>query len=242
MRTTASSASREAKDHPMSIVRRCQPCVDQNRSTATGIDHGVPPAEPAAEGGPGAVVVDHERRTATAYDPVQLAQPGLGAGAEEVGPARVHHVDRRVRHRQRLGHPLEHGDVLQPLRTPPREGHHRRMGLDPDDALRGSRPQGQVEAGAAADVEQRATGPVADLLHRGRDQAVRVGGPVLELVELGGVPDVGGGPGLHPSIRCARGRGGSGAGRRRCRGCRWGRPTRPSRPRAAPRRSRRATR
>ena len=65
----------------------------------------------------------------------------------------MRHVDRRVGHGQRLGRALEDGDVRQPLRTPLRERHQRRVRLDADDARRGRGPQGQVEAGAAADVE-----------------------------------------------------------------------------------------
>ena len=77
------------------------------------------------------------------------------------------------------------------------------MRLHADDLRGGLRPLREVEAGAAADVEEGASGPVGDLAHRSGDAAVRVGGPVLELVELGGVPDVGGGPGRvgQPQIR-----------------------------------------
>ena len=176
----------------MSTGRRCQPCIDQKRSTASGSTSGKPRRNQRAEGRPGRVVVDHERRAPAAYDPVELAQAGLRAGAEEVGPARVRHVDRRVGQGERLGAALEDADVGQRARTTTGERDERRVRLDADHLRRGPGPQREVEAAAAADVEDRAPGPVADLAHRGGDAAVGVGGAVLELVQLGGVPDVGG--------------------------------------------------
>src|SRR5690606_35641522 len=49
---------------------------------------------------------------------------------------------------------------------------------------------GKVEPGAAADVEQVAAGPVADAAHGRLDQPVGVDGGILELIGVGGVPDV----------------------------------------------------
>ena len=66
------------------------------------VDLGVAAPEPPAERRPGRVVVDDERGPAPAYDAVQLGQARFAAGPEEVGPPGVHHVDRRVRQRQRL--------------------------------------------------------------------------------------------------------------------------------------------
>ena len=166
-----------------------------------GVDLGEAATEPAAEGRPGRVVVDHERRAPAAYDPVELAQAGLRAGAEEVGPARVRHVDGRVGQGDRLGAALEDADVGQRARTTTGERDERRVRLDADHLRRGPGPQREVEAAAAADVEDRAPGPVADLAHRGGDAVVGVGGAVLELVELGGVPDVGGGIPSRPAVR-----------------------------------------
>ena len=61
-----------------------------------GIVRRVGPPEPRAEGRAGRVVVDDVRRAAPAYDAVELGEPGLTPRSEEVGPAGVDDVDRRV--------------------------------------------------------------------------------------------------------------------------------------------------
>ena len=161
MRTTASRSAREANRQPMSTgvpgparasTRSARPRPGRPRGSRGGT---------SAEGRPGRVVVDDERRAATAYDAVELGQAGLAAGAEEVGPPRVHDVDRRVGQRQRLGGALRARATLAagacgdgPAR--PGRGAARRR---PPCAAVGGEP-GQVEAGAAAEVEHVAAGPV----------------------------------------------------------------------------------
>ncbi len=66
--------------------------------------------EPAADRRAGRVVVHDERGPAPAHDAVEFGQARFAAGAEEVGPPGVHHVDARVRQRQRTRFPLQHGD------------------------------------------------------------------------------------------------------------------------------------
>ncbi len=65
--------------------------------------------------------------------------------------------------------------------------------LDPDHRRGRRREPRQVEAGAAAEVEDGPTLPGSDGGHRRLDPAVRVGRPVLDLVGGGVVPDVGAG-------------------------------------------------
>ena len=154
--------------------------------------------EPGAEGRAARVVVDDVRRRPGARDPLELGEAGLAAGSEEVGPARVHHVDAGVGQRQVLGGALEHRDLpvgRQPPGAAPGDGAQVGVRLDTGHRRRGAREAGQVEAGAAADVEDVAVGPATELLDHGLDAPVGVEGVVLELVGVGVVPDVGAGAG-----------------------------------------------
>ena len=160
----------------------------------SGSTVGIAPAEPRAERRAGGVVVDHERRAAAAYDPVELGQAGLAAGPEEVGPARVHDVDRRVGQRERLRGPCEHVDVAGSRRVRRRASATRSgCGSTPITRAAVGGEARQVEAGAAAEVEHGAAGPVGDRRHRGLDQPVGVDGAVLDLVGRRVLPDVGAG-------------------------------------------------
>src|SRR5690606_37899146 len=58
---------------------------------------GQAPPEPAAECGPGGVVVDDEDGAAAADDPAEFGEAGFAAGAEEVRPPGVGDVDGGVR-------------------------------------------------------------------------------------------------------------------------------------------------
>src|SRR5690606_10188673 len=74
---------------------------------------GQAPPEPAAECGPGGVVVDDEDGAAAADDPAEFGEAGFAAGAEEVRPPGVGDVDGGVRKRQRLGGADTDGDAGQ---------------------------------------------------------------------------------------------------------------------------------
>ncbi len=153
--------------------------------------------EPGAEGRAARVVVDDVRRGAGARDPLELGEARLAAGAEEVGPAGVHHVDAGVGQRQVLGGALEHRDRpvgREPSGTTRGDGAQVGVRLDAGHRGGGAGEAGQVEAGAAAHVEDVAAGPAAELLDHGLDAPVGVEGVVLELVGVGVVPDVGAGP------------------------------------------------
>src|SRR6478609_783579 len=72
------------------------------------------------------------------------------------------------------------------------------MWLHADDGARRRREAREVEPGAAADVEDVPPRPVVDLAHRRLDDTGAVDAEVLELVDLGRVPDVRAGDG-HPT-------------------------------------------
>ena len=151
--------------------------------------------EPRAERRARAVVVDHEGGAAAAYDPVELGEPGLAAGAEEVGPAGVHDVDRVVGERHAPARCRGARVTFVSARVRRRgEGDQVGVRLDADHRRGRRREPRQVEAGAAAEVEHGRARP------RARSRAIaasirpsRVGGAVLDLVGRGVVPDVGAG-------------------------------------------------
>jgi hypothetical protein len=149
-------------------------------------------AEPAAEGRARRVVVHDEGRAATSQHPLELAQPGLAAGAEEVRPPRVGHVDAVVRERQGLCDALDDpgaGHGGDPLA---REVHERWVRFDAHHARAAEADEArQVETAAAAHVDQVGAPEGVDGVHRGLDDALAVDAEVLDLVDVGGVPDVG---------------------------------------------------
>ena len=69
------------------------------------------------------------------------------------------------------------------------------MGLEVGQHLSGlAGVSGEPVAAAAAEVDQGAAGPRSMGAHRGQDMAVRVGGPVFQLVQLDVVALIGRGP------------------------------------------------
>ena len=72
------------------------------------------------------------------------------------------HVDAGRLQGKRGGRPVQHADPRQSTGTPPRERREARVGLDAHDGTGGAGEQRQVEAGAAADVEDVAVGPAAE--------------------------------------------------------------------------------
>src|SRR5690606_32648997 len=143
------------------------------------------------ECGPGGVVVDDEDGAAAADDPAEFGEAGFAAGAEEVRPPCVGDVDGGVRKRQRLRGADTDGDAGQA--AGPAGGRRREAGVrfHADDALGLLGEEGEVVAGAAADVEDVRALPRADGAHGVGEHAVGVGGAILQFVEVGGVPDVG---------------------------------------------------
>jgi hypothetical protein len=69
------------------------------------------------------------------------------------------------------------------------------MWLDPCDRSRIAREVGEMESGAAADVENVSVGPGREFSDRGPDQTFAIEGAVLDLVGAWVAPDVGAGPG-----------------------------------------------
>jgi hypothetical protein len=126
------------------------------------VDLRVAASEPTTEGRSCRVVVDHECPAAGPQHPIQLDEAGLAAGPEEVRPACVRHVDRRVRDGERCCRPVENGDVAEPTGATASDGREVGVRLDPDHRVSGLGEQREVEAGAAADVEDVTTGPWAE--------------------------------------------------------------------------------
>lgn len=193
MRTTDSKSSTESNRHTMSTGRRLHPCSDQNRSTAKGSTPRVAMTEPTTEGAACRVVVEHERGAATSEHPPQLAQARFAPGSEEVGPSRVDQVDARVRDGKPLRCAQTHRDIGETPGTASRACDEAGMWFDARHRTRVVRPSREVEATAAPDVEDVPSCPVVDLVHRGFDPAVGIDAPVLELVDVGMLPDVGAG-------------------------------------------------
>ena len=108
------------------------------------------------------------------HHPGQLAEPGLAAGAEEVGPPGLRDVRRGRPHRQPLGRTFRDllgGDRGRPRRqsagAPPGDRGEARCGSTPVHRARVRRPAREVEAGAAPEVEHGRAGPVPSSGPRG---------------------------------------------------------------------------
>ena len=109
MRTTASRSARLSKRQSRSSGVRVQPCAGPE-----ALD-GRPGRRPGSRAGTSgrtstgsASLSITNAVPAAPYDAVELGEPGLAAGPEEVGPPGVHDVDRRVGQRDRLGGAGQH--------------------------------------------------------------------------------------------------------------------------------------
>ena len=210
----------------------------RTRTISTWSTSGYPRRNHVAERRAGGVVVDHEG----------ARRPGASPGRARPGRARS--PGRRSRPSGRASRrPTASGsgsDSAEPCSDGRRAGSRRTRrraiaarspwGSTPVTDARRLGEERQVEAGAAADVEQVAARPrEPSALHQRGDRPGAVDRAVLDLVDLRVVPDVrarDGARGVRSRlgqrwIRCGRARWGSGTWRRRCPGCRWARPTRP---------------
>ena len=192
MRTTDSRSSLRSKRHSMSSGTRDHPCTDQNRSTASGSRWGGP-------AGTSSRTCCARRRCRPRTRRPRAVRPGRARGAPARSRVRRSRPSvRGPRRRSRRPPAAAARPPARPGRWPAAcaaAGERDEVGvrLDAHDAVGVLGPAGEVEPGAAAEVEQVTARPVPDLPHGGLDAPLGVDAAVLQLVDRGVVPDVGAG-------------------------------------------------
>ena len=148
-------------------------------------------SKPVPERRAGAVVVDDQGGAPAAYDAVQLGEPGLATGSEEVGPAHVHDVDAGVGQGEVLRGAGEQHDVVERARTTTGQGQQVGVRLDAEHPAGCAAKVGRWKPVPQPRSRTTCWSHEARSCSAGPEPSVGVDRTVLHLVGGGVPPDVG---------------------------------------------------